>query len=236
MSLTNTKVLAAKPASRPYKITDEKGLYLFVTPKNAKYWRFKYRFDSKEHTLAFGVYPEVTLATAREKRDEARKLIVNNVDPGLIKKAKLAAKTESSNTFEVIAREWFLKFGSNLSPSYAEKIIRRFEMFIFPWLGNRSINEISAPELLAVLRRIEANGTIETAHRVRQHCSQVYRYAIATGRAERDPSRDLLGAIPAAKVRHYASMVDPNAIGKLLLAIDGYSGIKQLSFCNFKFV
>ena len=224
MSLTNTKIKAAKPALKPYKLTDEKGLFLLVTPKNGKYWRFRYHFEGKEKLSAFGVYPEVTLATAREKRDDARKLIANNIDPGLTKKAKLAAKTESTDTFEVIAREWFLKFGSNLAPSYAEKIIRRFEMFIFPWLGSLSINQISAPELLAVLRRIEANGTIETAHRVRQHCSQVYRYAIATGRAVRDPSNDLLGAIPAAQVRYYASMVDPKAIGKLLLALEGYSG------------
>ena len=173
-------------------------MFLLITSKNAKYWRFKYRFDGKEKLLAFGVYPEVTLAEARIKRDDARKLLRDDVDPGLVKQARQATKNISGNTFEVIAREWFLKFSPAWVPSYAEKIIRRFKNFIFPWLGARLITEINAPELLTALRRVEDKGAIETAHRLRQCCSQVFRYAIATDRAERDPSHDLLGAIPTA--------------------------------------
>jgi integrase len=167
----------------------------------------------------------VTLANARAKRDDARKLLANDIDPGLDKQVKKHAKILSGeNSFEAIAREWFTKHSPRWVASHSEKIIRRFEKDVFPWLGNRTITTISPPELLMVLRRIESRGAIETAHRVHQSCGQVFRYAIATGRAERDISSDLRGAIPPVKKSHHASIIDPKGIGELLRAITSYQG------------
>lgn len=225
MSLTNVKLLHAKPKEKAYKLADEKGLYLHVAPNGSKYWRFKYRFSGKEKKLAFGVYPEVSLVTARAKRDEARKLLMENVDPGIAKQiAKRTEELKTENNFKTIACEWLAKYSKQWVPSHAEKIVRRFERDIFPWLGDRPINEIKAPELLAVLRRIEDRGAIETAHRALQNCGQVFRYAIATGKAERDISSDLRGALPPVKKQHLASIIDPKAIGILLRAINDYQG------------
>lgn len=225
MPLKDVTIKNAKPREKAYKLADEKGLYLFIKPNGSKAWRLKYRFLGKEKTLSIGLYPDVSLSEARNARDNARKKLADKVDPGLAKQvSKRSAKEASENSFEVIAREWYTKFSTKWSPSHGERILRRLEKDIFPWLGKRPIAEITAPELLSVLRRMESRGAIETAHRASQNCGQVFRYAIATGRAERDPSHDLKGAIPPAKKKHHASIIKPTAIGELLRAIDGYQG------------
>lgn len=225
MALTDIAIRSAKPKDKPYKLADEKGLFLLVSPNGQRYWRFKYRFDGKEKLLALGVYPEVTLKEAREKRDAARKQVAADVDPGEHRKAVKTARIASAeNSFEVIAREWFAKHCPNWAKTHSDKIIRRFENDVFPWIGKRPIAQITAPELLTVLRRIESRGTLDTAHRALQNSGQVFRYAIATGRAERDPSGDLRGALPPVKQNHFASITDPKAIGELLRAMDSYRG------------
>lgn len=225
MPLTDTAIRNAKPTEKPYKLADERGLFLLIHPNKGRYWRFKYRFDGKEKLLALGVYPDVSLKVAREKREDARKQIAAGIDPSHHRKAHKAAKAAGdTNIFEVVAREWFEKHSSNWVASHADKIIRRFEKDVFPWMGTRPIGDIKAPELLAVLRRIENRGALETAHRALQNCGQVFRYAVATGRAERDPSGDLRGALPPARPTHHPSITEPKAIGAMLRAIDGYQG------------
>ena len=225
MPLTDTAVRNAKPKEKGYKLADSEGMYLFIHPAGGRYWRMKYRFEGKEKLLALGVYPEVSLKDARERRSDARKLLANGVDPGNNKKAVKAAATESaSNTFEVIAREWLAKFSPNWAEGHSSKIKRRLEKDIFPWLGNKPIKDITAPALLTCLRRIEERGALETAHRALQNCGQVFRYAIVTGRTERDISADLRGALPPVKKVHYASLTEPHKIGELLRAIQGYQG------------
>jgi integrase len=224
MPLTDTTIRNAKPKDKQYKLSDEKGLYLLVK-KAGKYFRLNYRFAGKRKTLAIGVYPDVTLAEARKKRDEARELLKDSVDPSQHKKeAKNALEELAGNSLEAIAREWFEKKRPAWAERHASTVIRRLELNIFPWIGNRPIKLITAPELLAVLRRIESRGAIETAHRIKQVCGQIFRYAIATGRAERDPSADLRGALTSTKPKSMAAITDPKKIGGLLRAIDGYDG------------
>ncbi|WP_232071224.1 tyrosine-type recombinase/integrase [Paraburkholderia pallida] len=186
MPLTDVKIKQAKPREKIYKISDERGLYLEVNPTGGKWWRFKYRIDGKEKRLSLGVYPDVGLALARERRDEARKLVADGGDPSANRKAQKSAKADANaNSFEVVTREWLEKQKNVWAGSHAEKIIRRFERDVFPWLGKRPIADIKPAELLAVLQRIESR-VVETAHRAKQNCSQAFRYAVATGRAERD--------------------------------------------------
>jgi integrase len=200
-------------------------LFLFVTPSGGKYWRFKYRFGGKEKKLAFGVYPEVSLAEAREKRDQARKMVANDVDPGVVKQAARNAIVQAAeNSFQLVALEWYAKFSTKWVASHGDRTLRRLEKNVFPWIGNRPVCEIKAPELLTVLRRIENRGAIETAHRIHQICGQVFRYAIATGKAERDVSSDLRGALPPTRKRHHATIVEPKKIAELLKAIQSYEG------------
>ncbi len=224
MPLTDTAIRNAKFQNKQYKLADEKGMYLLVN-KAGKYFRLDYRFAGKRKTLALGVYPDVKLVEAREKRDDARKMIANGIDPGQARKVHKSIQIEQAeNSFEAIAREWHGKYSSIWADSYAKKIIRRFELYIFPWLGTLPIAKITPPELLSVLRRIESQGILETAHRVKQNCGRVFRYAIATGRAERDPSADLRGALTPVKHGHMATITNPKKIGELLRAIDGYEG------------
>lgn len=176
--LTDTSIKNAKPREKARKLSDEKGLFILVNPNGSKLWRFRYRMDGKENLLSFKNYPEVSLKEAREKRDDTRKRLRDGIDPSRAKKAQKASDS-GADTFETIAREWFEKFSSTWSPSHGERIIRRLERDIFPWIGKRPINEINAPDLLSVLRRIEERGTLETAHRASQNCGQVFRYAIA---------------------------------------------------------
>ncbi len=225
MPLTDTAIRSAKPQEKAYKLPDEKGLFLLVHPNGSKYWRQKYRYGGKEKVLAHGVYPDIGLKDARERRDAARKLLANDIDPGENKKVQKAAKVErAANSFEVIAREWFAKHSPGWAPGHSDKIIKRLENDVFPWLGGRPIAEISAPELLAVLRRTESRGALDTAHRVHQNCGQIFRYAVATGRASRDPSGDLKGALPPARHGNFASITDPAKVAELLRAIDAFSG------------
>jgi integrase len=225
MPLTDTAVRNAKSQSKPVRLFDERGLYLEIAPSGGKWWRLKYRFGGKEKRLSLGVYPDVALKDARDRRDKARKLLADGVDPGENRKAqKLARSDQAANSFEVVAREWFAKHQPTWSEGHGSKILARLERDVFPWVGPRPIADLKAPELLACLRRVEDRGALETAHRALQNCGQVIRYAIATGRADRDIATDLRGALPPVKPSHHASITDPKKIAGLLRAIDAYEG------------
>lgn len=217
--------IRARNAKGVQRLWDEKGLYLQITKAGSKLWRYKYRFNRKEKLLALGRYPEVGLKDARARRDEARRLLADGIDPGAHRKAKKTAQAiAEANTFEAIAREWHDSRLNNWAKSHSATIIRRLEKDIFPWLGNRPMSEITAPELLSVIRRVEDRGALETAHRELNICGQVFRYAIATARAERDPSADLRGALPPVKTTHMAAVTDPTEFGDLLRLLDNYQG------------
>lgn len=221
MPLTDTAIRNTKPL----RLFDGGGLYLEVSPTGGKWWRIKYRFAGKEKRLSLGTYPDVNLKAARERRDELRKLLADSIDPAENRKAHKQARADlAANSFEIVAREWFAKFEPTWTEGHSDKIIKRLERDIFPKLGGRLIAEIKAPELLACIRKIEERGALETAHRALQNCGQVFRYAIATGRAERDISADLRGSLPPVKETHHAAITDPKAIAELMRAIDGYSG------------
>ena len=225
MPLTDVAIKKAKPEAKQRKLFDERGLFLIVTPKGGKWWRFKYRFEGKEKLLSLGTYPDVSLKDARERRDDARKQIAAGIDPSRHRKATKAANAQrNANSFEIITREWHEKHSPSWSENHAYRIIRRFERDIFPWIGNNPIADITPPQLLEAVRRIEERGALETAHRALSSCGQVFRYAIATGRAERDPSQDLRGALPPVKGQHFAAITDPNRVAELLRAIDSYTG------------
>ena len=200
MPLTDIAISSAKPTEKPYKLYDEGGLFLIVTPNGGKWWRFKYRFEGKEKLLSMGTYPEVPLKDAREKRDDHRKQVAAGIDPSTHRKAvKLSAETNAANSFEVVAREWISKQSASWGTGHAAKVLRALERLIFPYLGAKPISGISAPELLAVLRRVEERGAVETAHRVLSDCGRVFRYGISTGRAERDVASDLRGGVEDGK-------------------------------------
>jgi integrase len=225
MPLNDLIIRNAKPLAKAYKLSDEKGLFLLVHPNGSRYWRFKYYFGGKEKLLALGVYPEVKLIEARERRDQARKLLDNHIDPSAAKKlSKQTIFLAAENSFQAIACEWHLKFLATWTEDHAKRIITRLENDIFPWLGKRPINEITAPELLSALRRVEKRGAIDTAHRIMQNCGQIFRYGIATGRAQRDVAADLRGALSPVKKSHLPTITDPKEIGHLLRAINGYRG------------
>ena len=223
MPLNDRVLRSLKARERLYKLADAGGLYIEVTPSGGRRWRWKYRFGGKEKRLSFGVFPDVSLKAARELRDAARRQQAAGIDPGAARKAGKAAQA-GAESFEAVAREWHAKFAPTWVSSHGDRIMRRMEQNLFPWLGKRPIADIKAPELLAVLRRIESRGAQETAHRAMQNCGQVFRYAVATGRAERDPTGDLRGALPPPKEKHHASIREPKRIGELLRAIDGYEG------------
>ncbi len=196
MPLTDTRIRNAKPQAKAYKISDAGGMYLLVKPDGGRYWRLDYRFAGKRRTLALGVYPITTLSSARTQRDEAHRLLARDIDPSATKKArKRAAKIARENKFESIAREWMANQRHRLAQRYSALILARLEADIFPQIGSRPIAEIDAPELLDALRKAEKRGVIETARRLRQICGQIFRYAVASGRAKHDPSVDLRGAI-----------------------------------------
>lgn len=221
--LTDTSIRNAKPKEKPYKLADSGGLHILVTPNGSRLWRLKYRVGGIEKLLSFGAYPQVSLKEARDKAFEAKQDLSSGIDPSQAKKVQKAS-TSGADSFEAVAREWFGKFSTGWAPGHAERVIRLLERDVFPWLGEKVIREITTPELLAVLRRIEARGAVDTAHRARQTAGAVFRYAVATGRAERDPSGDLRGAIPPPREGHMAAITDPKRLGGLLRAIDGYEG------------
>jgi integrase len=225
MHLTDTRVRNAKPQAKAYKLSDGGGMYLLVTPDGARYWRLDYRFAGKRRTLALGVYPIMTLSAARTGRDEARRLLTQDIDPNAAKKArKRATKVACENTFEAIAREWIANQRHRLAARYCALLLARLEVDVFPHIGSRPIAEIDAPELLDVLRRVEKRGVIETARRLRQICGQVFRYAIASSRAKHDPSADLRGALksPGRPRGHKAMPLDE--VPTFLKALETYDG------------
>lgn len=225
MALSATALRNAKPKDKPYKMADGGGMYLLVKPNGGMYWRLDYRFEGKRKTLALGVYPDVSLKMARDRRHDARQQIADGIDPALAKKAyKKQSAHAAANTFETVAREWHEKKRGAWKESHAETVLLRLEKHVLPWIGNKPIDSLDATHLLPMLRRIEDSGATETAHRMRQICSQVFRYAIATARATRDPAADLKGALKPVKTQHFASITDPDKIGALLRAIDGYTG------------
>jgi integrase len=225
MALTDKAIRAAKHGDKPVRLYDGGGLYIELAPNGGKWWRLKYRFAGKEKRLSLGVYPHVALKRARERRDDAKRLLANGIDPSEQRKAHKATVTErAANSFEAVAREWFAAFSPKWVKGHSDKILRRLEHNVFPYLGGRPIAEVASRELLAVLRKVESRGALETAHRTKQNCSQVFRYAVATGRAERDPTIELRGALKPPRERHHPSITDPKGIGALLRAIDGYDG------------
>lgn len=234
---SDATIKAAKPQAAPYRLSDGSGLYLLVRPDGKKWWRLDYTHEGKRKTLSLGTYPDTGLALARTKAAAERELVAAGIDPSEARQAKKTQRAETqeierrlaegiplADSFEAIGREWFDKFSPGWVAGHGDKIIRRLERDIFPWLGARPIAEIKAPELLSAVRRIEDRGAIETAHRALQNCGQVFRYAIATGRAERDISADLRGALVPVSKTHLPAITDPKAIGGLLRAIDGYTG------------
>ncbi len=220
MALTNTQIQNAKPKEKPYRISDSGGMYLEIMPNGSKYWRLKYRWLGKEKRLALGVYPTVTLAEAREKREEAKKQLAQDIDPSTAKKqAKRLARINAANTFEAVAREWHGKKSEIWVPKTGVKVMGYLSRDVFPLIGSRPIKDIDAPELLEALRKIEGRGAYFTAGRIKQICGQIFRYAVATGRAQRDPSRDLDGALTTAKTKHYAAL-DIKEMPGFLQALD----------------
>lgn len=225
MPLSATAVKQAKPKEKDYKLSDEKGLFLLIKRNGSKYWRQKYRYGGKEKLLALGVYPDVSLKDARDRRDDARKLLSNDIDPSDIKRAKKISGGETAaNSFEVVAKEWFETRMRDKSKSHQDRTWRALEKDLFPSLRNRAVASITAPDLLAALRKIERRGAIETAHRAKQVAGQIFRFAIVTGRAERDPSQDLTGALKSPVEKHHAAITSPADAGKLMLAIDAFQG------------
>jgi len=226
MPLNNLAILAAKPRDKAYKLFDGGGLYLYVTTTGTKLWRLKYRFDGRENLISLGHYPAIGLKEARTRRDEERKRLASGIDPSIHRKAEKSARFVSrANSFELVAREWHENQMNKWSPPHARKVITRLEHDIFPKLGQRPLADISSEELLAVLRKMEARGVFESVRRVLQYCTQIFRYAIQTGRAQNNVAADLVGALKAKPPsEHHATITDPPKIGELLRAIDGYSG------------
>jgi len=234
MPLTDTAIRNAKPADKPVRLFDGSGLYLEVAPAGGKWWRFKYRFGSKEKRISLGVYPDVSLADARKRREQARQKLASGVDPGEARKAeKRTARLNAENSFEAIAREWHAKYLTTWSEGHGARLLRRLEVDAFPWIGDKPIADLTPPDVLDILRRVEKRGALETAHRLRENIGQVMRYAVATGRALRDISVDLRGALPPVQEKHFAAITDPDQVGELLRTIDHYQGTFSVS-CALK--
>ncbi len=229
MALTDSQIRQAKPREKPYKMGDSGGLYLHVKPNGGKYWRIKYRYSGKEKTLSVGVYPKVTLKAARKACVSARDLLDQDIDPSQEKKAhKVAVHSAQANNFEAIAREWHQQQATKWSDGYSAKILTSIERDLFPYLGAVALDQITPPQLLTVLRRVESRGATESAHRLKQTAGQIYRYGVATGRAERDITPDLRGALAPAKKRHFPAITEPDGVGRLLVLIDGYEGTETV--------
>lgn len=225
MALTDPKIKQAKSTEKDYKLSDAKGLYLLVTKNGAKYWRLKYRFVGKEKLLSIGVYPSVTLKQARKATDLAKDQLEQGIDPSQAKKAKKLTQTEAQlNNFETIALEWHKQKSANWSESYTNKVLRAIQRDLLPYLGTLPLDDITPPQLLAVLRRVESRGATESAHRIKQVAGQIFCYAVATGRAQRNITPDLKGALATHKTQHFPAITEPDKVGKLLQMLDGYEG------------
>jgi integrase len=240
--LTDIALRKAKPVAKPLKLSDGLGMYLLLKPDGSRYWRMDYRFDGKRKTLALGVYPEVSLSNARQRREDARRLLAAGTDPGVARKSAKRAQAEAiraaEDTFEAIARDWMAR--QEVAEVTANKTRWILETFLFPDIGHRPIAEITPRDLLAVLRKIEATGKLETAKRAKVKAGQVFRYAVLEGKAESDPTASLKGALKPPKEKHHAAITDPSRIGQLLRAIDGYRGqfttLKALQLAPLVFV
>lgn len=227
--LTNPEIKQAKPKEKSYRIPDGGNLYLEISPNGAKRWFLKYFFSGKENRLALGVFPAVTLALARERARNAKSQLAEGIDPNDAKRqVKLARVIAAGNSFEVVSAEWYAKQSPHWSATHKTRTVGILKNNLSQWIGQRPIGEITAPELLAALRKTENKGTLETAKRALQIAGQVFRYGVQTGRAERDPSQGLKGALATPKSTHFAAITEPAALGKLLLAIDGYSGTPEV--------
>ena len=224
MALTNIEIKNAKPREKNYRLYDEKGMYLEVTPAGGKLWRLKYRFGGKEKRLAIGPYPEIGLKAARETRDNARALLTSGIDPSERKKLQKADKAKTTDReFETIAREWHAGRSHAWTPIHSKNIMDRLTRDVFPYVGKIPIEDITIPHLLQLIKRIEARGTMETAHRVRGNIDHVYQYAIASGKAERNIAQDIKGALQPVKKKHLAAVTDPKHVGELLRMMDSYN-------------
>lgn len=222
--LTDIKIRTADAGDKPYKLYDDNGLYIIIN-KAGKYFRYDYRFAEKRKTFAIGVYPEVSLKEARDKRDEARKLLAAGKDPMAEKKTKkLQLFADATNSFKAVAAEWHEKMKNKYSAEHADRKWHYLDKDVFPTFGNTPIKNITALELLALLNKIQARGAIDIAHRIKGYCGEVFRYGIHTGRCDRDPSQDLKGVLIPRKNKHMATITVPEKIGELLRAIDGYQG------------
>jgi integrase len=224
--LTDSVVKTTKAIpTKTLTLKDEGGLFLYIEPNGSKRWRFRYQFANKRNLLSLGLYPDVSLKEARQKRDELKNLVKQGTDPSIARKQeKKTPEGHHPNSFELVAREWFNEYKSSWVASHADKIIRRLEKEIFPWLGKKNIAEITAPELLAVIRRMKDRGILETAHRVLGNCGQVFRYGVQTGRCGRDPTYDLKGALPQPITKHMPSLTEPKDVTKFLQSFDQFTG------------
>jgi len=220
--LADTSAKNSKPKDKPYSLRDGGGLWLRLEPAGKKWWKLRTVFAKKENSFSLGEYPTVTLSDAREKRDAIRKQIASGLDPAVSRKSE-KAKASGEGSFELVAREWHDRFKGKWTTGHAEAILTRLEKDVFPYVGLRSMEEITPPEILAVIRRVESR-TLETAHRVKITCGQVYRYAIATGKATHNPVDALRGALPPVKPKHMAAPTDPKEVAPLLRMIAGYDG------------
>lgn len=223
MPLTVAQLKSMKPANRVYKISDGGGLYIAVTASGSKLWRMAYRFEGKQKTLYLGVYPTIGLAEAREKREAAKAILALGRDPANVTLKDVAAE----NSFEMVTLEWFANKRASLADSYSGRLIDRLKQDVFPALGHRPIDEIDASEILKVLRKVEERGAYETAKRLRQTISQVFRYAIATGRASRDPAADLRGALKVPGRSAHHAMIEPKELSDFFVKLGQYDGEKQ---------
>lgn len=225
MALSDTALRNAKPTDKPYKLYDEKGLYLIVNPNGGKWWRLKYRLDSKEKTLSLGVYPDVSLAQARTKRDDARALVADDIDPSKARQEnKAQAILESQNTFAAVANDWHTLHNKAKSERHQQRVRRWLDVYLFPLLGNKQVSSITAPMVLDTTSTLQKQNKLETAHRVIQTAGQVFRYAIQKGFATYNPAPDLKGALPPPVVKNMAAMIEPKDVAQLLRSIDGYRG------------
>lgn len=225
MALSDTALRNAKPGDKPYKLYDERGLYLIVNPSGGKWWRLKYRLDGKEKTISLGTYPEVTLAQARGKRDDARALVAGNTDPSHHRQeTKIQAKLAAQNTFEAVSNEWHALHNKSKSERHQLRVRRWLDAYLFPSLGNKPVASITAPMVLETTSELQKQNKLETAHRVIQTAGQVFRYAIQKGFASYNPAPDLKGALPPPVVKNMAAMIEPQEVAQLLRSIDGYRG------------
>lgn len=223
--LTALAIRNARPGPKPKKLYDAEGLYLEISPAGGRWWRLKYRFGGKEKRLSLGVFPAVSLQEARTVCEGKKAMLRAGTDPSEAKRAEKSAQADRlANSFEAVAREWYAKQSRIWTPAHGSRVMQRFERDIFPWIGTRPVSEISAPELLAVLRRIESRGVLETTRRAMGDCGMVLRYAVATGRATMDPTGALRGALCPVKGEHFAAQTDPKEVGKILRKLDEYSG------------